>query len=391
MRGICTLLFLLFSIVGQAQKLKGIWRGYFVQKEFNQITGKFMEDKYKFEVQVNQLQNNALEGVTYSYKTIVFYGKASFKGIYTKATQNILLKELKMLELKISNNAEPCLMTCYLDYKKEGKLETLSGTYTSLNSEKKSDCGEGSVYLEKVPESDFELEPFLVQGLRKKTIEPKKDTITIKKSAVQNHSITPTKPTNTTASKNTNAAKPNTSKPSNTPKIKPGAEAFVVANDKTINDTITSTKLKPVDTVKKQSPQLPQAVIATIIPKPKVLLERENKLVNTIIVDVPDVRIDYYDNGQIDNDTITVYLNNEKIISSQKLDYTPLTINLHFSDTHISDEIITIADNLGDEPPNTALMVITAGKKRYEVSIVSDEKNNAKVIIEYKPQGIKVH
>ena len=82
------------------KNLRGVWRGYFVQKAFNEFTGKFMEDKYKYEIQINQLPSSAIEGVTYSYKNIVFYGKASFKGIYTKGTDNVLVKELKMLELK---------------------------------------------------------------------------------------------------------------------------------------------------------------------------------------------------------------------------------------------------------------------------------------------------
>ncbi|MFX5877526.1 hypothetical protein ABTE67_19270, partial [Acinetobacter baumannii] len=78
--------------------------------------------------------------------------------------------------------------------------------------------------------------------------------------------------------------------------------------------------------------------------------------------------IDYYDNGKIDNDTVTVYLNNVKVIDYQKLSYNPITLHLHVDENHPLQEIITVADNLGDEPPNTALMVITAGKKRYEVT-----------------------
>jgi len=101
-----------------------------------------------------------------------------------------------------------------------------------------------------------------------------------------------------------------------------------------------------------------------IIPKslPPVLLERNNKLIETIEVDVKDVEISFYDNGKIDNDTITVYLNNEKVINYQKLDYKPIVLHLHLDEDHPLDELITVADNLGDEPPNTALMVITAGK-----------------------------
>ena len=45
-----------------------------------------------------------------------------------------------------------------------------------------------------------------------------------------------------------------------------------------------------------------------------------------------------------------------------------------------------LAENLGEIPPNTALMVITAGKERYEVFLSSDEQRNAKVIINYVPK-----
>ena len=113
---------LLASTFCNAQGLTGIWRGYFIQKDFDLIKGKPTEDKYKYEIQLDNLQSNALEGVTYSYKTTIFYGKASMQGIYTKKTKNLILKELKMLELKTTGNTQPCLMSCYLDYTKiDGK------------------------------------------------------------------------------------------------------------------------------------------------------------------------------------------------------------------------------------------------------------------------------
>ncbi len=48
-------------------------------------------------------------------------------------------------------------------------------------------------------------------------------------------------------------------------------------------------------------------------------------------------------------------------------------------------ESVMVAENLCSIPPNTALMVVTAGSKRYEAFIESTEKKNAVVIIEYRP------
>jgi hypothetical protein len=47
-------------------------------------------------------------------------------------------------------------------------------------------------------------------------------------------------------------------------------------------------------------------------------------------------------------------------------------------------ELIMVADNLGDIPPNTSLMVVKAGDKQYEVSIASTEQKNAVVIFKYE-------
>jgi hypothetical protein len=117
---------------------------------------------------------------------------------------------------------------------------------------------------------------------------------------------------------------------------------------------------------------------------PKVLMERENNLQKILVVDQQEVRIDFYDNGQIDNDTITVYHNNQVLINRGRLDTRPLTLTVHLDEQNPKYELITVAENLGDTPPNTALMVITAGKKRYEVYITSDDKKNAKVVLEYQ-------
>ena len=55
-----------------------------------------------------------------------------------------------------------------------------------------------------------------------------------------------------------------------------------------------------------------------------------------------------------------------------------LTLSL---DENVKENIITMyADNLGTIPPNTALMVVTDGDKRYEVRITSDTEKSGSVI-----------
>ena len=67
----------------------------------------------------------------------------------------------------------------------------------------------------------------------------------------------------------------------------------------------------------------------------------------------------------------------------EMLKATPLTITLHaFPATDY--ELIMYADNLGSIPPNTALLVITAGTKKYEVRLASSEEKSAAVKFRYE-------
>jgi len=113
------------------------------------------------------------------------------------------------------------------------------------------------------------------------------------------------------------------------------------------------------------------------------LQPRSKELVKTIIVPSGEIRLDFYDNAEIDNDTITVLLNGKLLLYRQMLKATPLTITLHaFPATDY--ELIMYADNLGSIPPNTALLVITAGAKKYEVRLASSEEKSAAVKFRYE-------
>ena len=114
MKRFCLLLVLTILLAPVfAQNLTGVWQGNFYSGE-----GPFRA-YYKYEVQINQLSNYSLQGITYSYRTTVFYGKATFEGIWFPKAGNAIVKELKLVELKMSGGSDACAMTCNLDYSKE--------------------------------------------------------------------------------------------------------------------------------------------------------------------------------------------------------------------------------------------------------------------------------
>ncbi len=115
--------------------------------------------------------------------------------------------------------------------------------------------------------------------------------------------------------------------------------------------------------------------------------ERKNEVQNEIEVESDSLRIDIYDNGEIDGDIISVFYNQKLILSNQMLTHKSIKINLQLDTTRTANEITMFAENLGLIPPNTALMVINDGKKRYEMSLSSSLEKNASVRIKRKKRG----
>ena len=112
---------------------------------------------------------------------------------------------------------------------------------------------------------------------------------------------------------------------------------------------------------------------------PPTLTKRKAELVKEIKVDTGTIRIDFYDNGQIDGDTISVYANNMPVVSNRRLTAKPVSITIRIDLRRTEQELIMVGENLGSIPPNTALMIIYAGDKRYQLYLTSDEQKNAMV------------
>jgi hypothetical protein len=116
--------------------------------------------------------------------------------------------------------------------------------------------------------------------------------------------------------------------------------------------------------------------------KALTLQNREKELVKTIDIDTSEIKIELYDNAEIDGDTVTVFLNNTLLIYKKRLTDKPLTMNFT-AFPNMDYEFMMYADNLGRIPPNTSLMIITAGTRRYELRISSSEQKSAVVRFRY--------
>jgi hypothetical protein len=133
------------------------------------------------------------------------------------------------------------------------------------------------------------------------------------------------------------------------------------------------------------------AIAATIIQRPVVnyvvanaYKERENVLAEEIVVDADSVQVDFYDNGEVDGDSISIFFNDRLLASSQKLTAKAIHLTIGLDPAKPYNDISMFADNLGSIPPNTALMLVYDGRKRYEIRLSSSLQKNGTVRIRRK-------
>lgn len=116
-----------------------------------------------------------------------------------------------------------------------------------------------------------------------------------------------------------------------------------------------------------------------IVTKDIVIEKRTNELVRQITVDHDSIPITLYDNGDIDGDSVTLIYNDKILATHLRLTDKPQTFYIKVGKGNSRNELVMYAENLGSIPPNTALMVIYDGKKRYELNVSSSKKTNGAV------------
>lgn len=118
---------------------------------------------------------------------------------------------------------------------------------------------------------------------------------------------------------------------------------------------------------------------------PSVIEKRVNNTIQTLTVTADSLVLSFYDNGVVDGDSISVYLNEENIISKIKLKEAAAKKTIYLSNQGDDEIRLTlVAENLGSIPPNTGLLIIQDGKERYQIRFKADMETNASVIIKKK-------
>lgn len=139
------------------------------------------------------------------------------------------------------------------------------------------------------------------------------------------------------------------------------------------------------------APNIPVAPVIKNVPEarttpsvmPPKIAQRQTDVQSLLEIDAAEkdsIKVDVYDNGEIDGDSVSVYEEGKVRIDRKMISTKPLTfyVSLNKKINPIA-HLRLVAENLGTIPPCTALMIVTTKTKRYEVRLSSTFSKNATV------------
>jgi hypothetical protein len=127
------------------------------------------------------------------------------------------------------------------------------------------------------------------------------------------------------------------------------------------------------------APAQPNAIFESAFTVRKRVIQTQIPLVGD------SIELRFYDNAEVDGDSISLFLNGKIIFQHIKLDVQPYIIRLAINDLPAESELTMVAENLGAIPPNTAYMEAIVQGVRYTARLESTEISSG-VIRLYKKE-----
>lgn len=118
-------------------------------------------------------------------------------------------------------------------------------------------------------------------------------------------------------------------------------------------------------------------LVATPFNNEQKLVTRRKQLMQEIFITGDSIELKFYDNAEVDGDSIAIFLNNQLLYEHIRLTDKGYTILLAVATLLPSNELVMVAENLGSIPPNTSLMVAMVDGIRYETRLESTEQSSA--------------
>ncbi|HSK12811.1 MAG TPA: hypothetical protein VK907_06315 [Phnomibacter sp.] len=110
-------------------------------------------------------------------------------------------------------------------------------------------------------------------------------------------------------------------------------------------------------------------------------------VIRELEIESDSITFSLYDNGEIDGDTVSISLNRALLVDHLGLTAGAATYQLKL-DSIPSDtvEIVLFAENLGRIPPNTGILILQDGEKRYDIGFTGDLSVSPAIVLRRKRQ-----
>jgi hypothetical protein len=360
-----TVIFLLICMQMQAQPITGIWKG----KMGNS----------RVEVKLIR-KGDSLIGTSYYYVSKSNYRRYSVKGYFDDRNNDVIWWDDVLIEDNISIHSAISFGAALLvvaDFNCPGEgIMKLDGQSSQKNDDKKD---KKELHLKKEnatpvfpDEWDFLIENY-AYGVAHPEIVDSIEQYAFHPEPVQEETATiaPPQPKSSLAD---NPSVNEASRQTNPVTETPAVVEPVMAHQQT--NTV----------VEKPSPlkQEPQIKAPSFIPPSEQTNEerfttRTKILQNVIPIKGDSIELRFYDNAEIDGDSIAVFLNGRLLKEHILLAEQAYIMKIAVTDLQADNELVMVAENLGTIPPNTSLMVAIVEDKHYEAHLQSTEGSSALV------------
>ena len=329
--------------LANAQMITGTWKGKI--------------NRQKVEVKIIQ-QGDSLTGTSYYYESVNNYRRYSIRGYFDETSNEAVWWDDQLIEEKSTkfslSSPGKVPMLSRADFNcPGGNRMMLDGKVAPKEDETNI---KGEVHMDKTYQSSFEDEwDFVIDNYTSGANDP--EVIDSIKGIAYQQKTEPEPP-----------AKPVTPEK---PIVKP------------LPVVIAKNEEKPV--IKKEPEPIVIKPVAKVI-EPVKAPTIEEKFVarkKTFIKDIPisgdSIELRFYDNAEIDGDSISLFLNNKLIFEHIRLTANPYIIKLAVSELNDLNELTMVAENLGTIPPNTSYMVAIINEERYDAYLASTEGESAMI------------
>ncbi|MEO7924348.1 MAG: hypothetical protein ABIR30_11780 [Chitinophagaceae bacterium] len=150
--------------------------------------------------------------------------------------------------------------------------------------------------------------------------------------------------------------------------------------------TVTNAEKKEVavvPVVAKATPEIKRPEV-DVTSKVAVISGRKSEFTQVVNFKSDSLVLSLYDNGEIDGDTVSVFLNGEVLMAHQGLKASAIKKTIYITPGNEDFSLVLFAENLGKYPPNTGLLVVRDGEDIYNLRFSSDFQKNAGIVFRKK-------